>query len=136
MREYDDLLYFEPETIIGGYEELESKEETDGHVKLISYEGSWPTLCSGILTLEIDGKTYVFGPDYKKPKDVEEYYDTFWHSKASCGFWGGDYNRPHTTKSPWVIEIREMPKELVKYSIEISRLLNEKVPWPCCGGCL
>ena len=31
------------------------------HVKFISYTGKYPNLCSGILTLEIDGKEYKFG---------------------------------------------------------------------------
>lgn len=26
------------------------------HVNFVSYTGSWPNLCSGVLTLEIDGK--------------------------------------------------------------------------------
>lgn len=33
----------------------------ESHVKFISYTGKWPNLCSGILTLEIDGKEVQFG---------------------------------------------------------------------------
>lgn len=34
---------------------------TESHVKFISYTGKYPCLCSGILTLEIDGKKVRFG---------------------------------------------------------------------------
>ena len=31
------------------------------NIKFISYTGKWPNLCSGVLTVEIDGKEYKFG---------------------------------------------------------------------------
>lgn len=31
------------------------------HVKFVSYTGRYPNLCSGILTLEIDGENVNFG---------------------------------------------------------------------------
>lgn len=31
------------------------------HVNFVSYTGSYPNLCSGVLTLEIDGKEITFG---------------------------------------------------------------------------
>ena len=31
------------------------------NIKFISYDGTYPTLCSGKLTVEIDGKVVTFG---------------------------------------------------------------------------
>lgn len=31
------------------------------HVEFVSYSGKWPNLCSGELTLEIDGEEVAFG---------------------------------------------------------------------------
>lgn len=136
MRDYQDYLDYEPELLFEELDGMSLTKDTDEHVKFISYDGSWPNQCSGILTLEVDGKTYVFGPDYKKPKDCEVLHDIFWHSTGSCGFMGGDYNEPRITKGPWGINIRKLPKEIQKYAIEISRKINENVDWGCCGGCL
>ena len=43
-------------------------------VKFISYDGELPNLCSGILTLEIEGKTVTFGSNNCCD------YDRFWIS--------------------------------------------------------
>ena len=32
-------------------------------IKFISYTGKYPNLCSGVLTVEINGKEYKFGHD-------------------------------------------------------------------------
>lgn len=41
-----------------------NKNTDSEHVKFISYTGKYPNLCSGILTLEIDGRTIRFGNRY------------------------------------------------------------------------
>ena len=38
---------------------------TKKHVEFISYTGRYPNLCSGILTLRIDGKEVTFGYNYR-----------------------------------------------------------------------
>ena len=48
------------------------------HVKFVSYTGRWPHLCSGVLTLEIDGEEITFGYGVY-PKDEPKYYP-FWSS--------------------------------------------------------
>lgn len=103
---------------------IESKN--NNHVKFISYTGSYPNLCSGVLTLEIDGKTYKFG--------YGEKYNRFWDSGGDCGFtkdWDSYINR-----GEWTINIKELPEELRKYAIEIDKVFNENVEYGCCGGCL
>lgn len=52
-------------------------------VKFIEYDGHYPNLCSGILTLEIEGKTVKFG----NSKGCDYYQ--FWCSGGCCGFRNG-----------------------------------------------
>ena len=53
---------------------VNKKNSNTSRVKFISYTGEYPNLCSGVLTLEIDGKEYKFGHNFltyhydKKPR--------------------------------------------------------------------
>lgn len=47
------------------------------HVEFIKYTGAYPNLCSGILTLKIDGETVTFGSKYRKPTPM---YEKFWYT--------------------------------------------------------
>lgn len=40
---------------------MKKKERPMAKIKFISYDGAYPVLCSGKLTVEIDGKTITFG---------------------------------------------------------------------------
>lgn len=97
-------------------------------VKFISYTGRFPNLCSGILTLEIDGKIVTFGDSFDKSKPN---YRKFWHSggwlncsedEAYCGEWKIDYSL--------------LPECFRKYAAEIDKVFYVNVPCGCCGGCL
>ena len=95
------------------------------NVKFVSYTGSFPNLCSGILTLEIDGVEVKFGSSWKGEVD----YPKFWVSGGGldsdyCAFCG-----------EWVIDARDLPEQYRKYAVEIDRVFNENVEWGCCGGC-
>lgn len=92
-------------------------------IKFISYDGKWPTLCMGTLVVEKDGKQYSM-------KYVLE-------SGGSCGF-NKDYSESYIYKDKWSVCKNDLPKELqndvdVK---EITELVNENIPYGCCGGCL
>lgn len=95
----------------------------ESHVKFISYTGRYPCLCSGILTLEIDGEEVQFG------------YDTlnnpFW---VSGGGLNPDYEG--TYQGEWKIDVDRIPEGYRKYASEIDRVFNENVEWGCCGGCI
>lgn len=93
-------------------------------VKFISYTGRYPNLCSGILTLEIEGNTVTFGPTYKKSQ-----YPDFWASGGNCD-WDGNI-----TSGPWIIDPDALPVEYQAYADEIEEVFNANVPWGCCGGC-
>ena len=43
---------------------VNKKNSNTSRVKFISYTGEYPNLCSGVLTLEIDGKEYKFGHNF------------------------------------------------------------------------
>lgn len=97
------------------------------HVQFISYTGRYPHLCSGRLTLEIDGVKYRFGRDHRNSQ-VGEY----------CSFWfsgGGLDSLYEAYEGEWVIDEAKLPEELRKYAAEIDRVFNANVEHGCCGGC-
>lgn len=104
-----------------------NKENSDKHVKFISYSGEYPCLCMGSLVLEIDGKEWRFG-------NREKNY-SFWSSGGRCGFTNG-YRNSRVETDEWEIEEEDLPEELRKYVDEIDEVFNENVRWGCCGGCL
>lgn len=101
------------------------------HVKFISYTGEYPNLCSGDLTLEIDGEKVVFGNVYDTGmRKREGIHHTFWHSG---GYVGSDYE---AYTGEWKIDVEEIPEEYRKYASEIDKVFNDNVPYGCCGGCI
>ena len=103
-----------------------NKESVTEHVKFISYTGRYPNLCSGDLTLEIDGEKVVFGNGYER-KGV---YMPFW---CSGGYISNDYEA-HVGE--WQIDVSEIPEQYRKYASEIDEAFNVNVPYGCCGGCI
>lgn len=99
------------------------------HVNFVSYTGSYPNLCSGVLTLEIDGKEITFGYGFNS-KD-ESTYRPFWSSGGGLmpnyeGAWQGE----------WQIDVERIPEQFRKYAAEIDQVFNDNVEWGCCGGCI
>lgn len=96
---------------------------TGSHVKFISYNGKYPRLCFGILTLEIDGKKAQFG-----------------YGASNNPFWlsGGGFNPNYegACQREWKIDVNKIPEEYRKYASEIDRVFNENVEWGCCGSCI
>lgn len=93
------------------------------HVEFISYTGEYPCLCSGILTLKIDGKKVRFG--YGTPNTP------FWISGG-----GLSPNYVGAYQGEWKINVDRIPEEYHKYASEIDEVFNDNVPWGCCGGCI
>lgn len=104
---------------------------TDSHVKFISYTGEFPNLCSGILTLEIDGVEYTFGDRYNRPKPE---FKRFWRSGGNVSFDSNWYE--HVKSGEWHINVNDLPEQFRKYAQEIDIVFNENVEWGCCGGCV
>lgn len=86
-------------------------------VKFISYDGKYPCLCYGVLTVEIDGKRY----------DLDNIL-------ISGGL--ADWQADLVLKGPWEIKKDELPDEIKKYAREILKRVNANVPFGCCGGCI
>lgn len=103
-----------------------------GHVKFVSYTGRYPNLCSGDLTLEIDGEIATFGYGFEsedKPK-----YDKFWGSGGCVSF--DEHWNANVDEGPWGINVNRLPEQFRKYATEIDEVFNDNVPWGCCGGCI
>lgn len=91
---------------------VNSNAMQSSHVKFVSYDGKYPSLCFGTLVLEIDGKKVTFG---------EKGYGRFWESSGSVSFSGNS-----VTKGDWIIDVADLPDEYKKYAEEIDRVFNVK----------
>lgn len=98
--------------------------KTKNRVKFISYTGSYPCLCSGELTLEIDGTKHTFGYGH----DCE--FQPFWRSG---GYINSDYE---AVRDEWEINVERLPHQFQDVAEEIDKVFNENVPYGCCGGCI
>lgn len=108
-------------------------------VKFVSYTGRYPNLCSGVLTLEIEGKRVTFGPTSGKLYFGKSYddpdYPSFWES-GGCVRYSEDDRNFLVEQGRWIINKKDIPYQYQKYMKEIRRLFNEYVPYGCCGGCI
>lgn len=113
-------------------------------IKFISYDGAYPVLCSGKLTVEIDGKTVTFGKVRHFPglTTLEEMadYPSFWCSGGSIGF-DDDWNEIVCGGCPWEMSEaggteKDYPPEIWKILPDILAVMNENVRGGCCGGCI
>lgn len=102
---------------------INKNNNTNSHVKFVSYTGSYPALCIGVLTLEIDGEEYIFG-------STESDFDSFWSSG------GGITDNYETFTGEWRIDVDILPEQFRKYATEIDEVFNDNVDWGCCGGCI
>lgn len=98
------------------------------HIEFVSHTGKYPNLCSGVLTLKIDGELHEFG--YGKGR-----HEPFWKSGGECWF-TNDYMDAHVSDAPWSIDVSVLPDKFKSYATEIDEVLNSSVPWGCCGGCI
>ena len=121
-----------------------NRKNTDGRVKFVEYTGSYPNLCSGVLTLEIDGEIVKFGHNYMKydptknifkdePIDKPN-YDGFW-SSGGCVTHDEHWNW-NVAQNEWEIDCEKLPERFWEYASEIDSVFNENVQHGCCGGCI
>lgn len=125
----------------------DKKKTNTSRVKFISYTGGYPNLCSGVLTLEIDGVQYKFGHDYSNyhfDKNGNGYFsdedpehpnfEAFWSSGGSVSHdsnW--NFNVDH---GEWEIDVQGIPEQFRELAAEIDAVFNENVEYGCCGGCI
>lgn len=118
---------------------VNKNKDTTEHVKFISYTGKYPNLCSGVLTLAIDGIEYSFGHDYANyDYGTHSYndnnFDDFWTTGEDCGF-TDDWD-DYCHEREWKINVHELPEQFRQYAAEIDEVFNDNVEYGCCGGCL
>lgn len=110
-------------------------------IQFVSYDGRWPNLCSGVLTVIIDEKKYKFGHssndyDFKNNCYNDNNFNEFWKSGGrilSDEKW--DMWSEH---GEWELsyEPNDYPKEIIELLPDLIKIFNEHVPYGCCGGCL
>ena len=102
------------------------------NIEFISYTGKWPNLCSGILTLKIDGVEKKFGYSYEDDAPVD--YDKFWYTGGCVRFDSAGCSC--IEKGAWQLNENNLPEELEPYGDQLIDIFNKNVEYGCCGGCL
>lgn len=127
---------------------VNKKNSNTSRVKFISYTGEYPNLCSGVLTLEIDGKKYKFGHNfltyhydektqtwiYTDEDPNNPNFNSFW-SSGGCVSHNEDWNW-EVEHNEWEIDVNELPEQFWNVAAEIDSVINANVRWGCCGGCI
>ena len=113
-------------------------------IEFVSYTGAFPCLCSGILTVRVDGKTWHFGYGRGYSVNAQERelvprLPPFWTSGGWCGF-DDDWNED-VGEGPWEMcvspsQLEYYPPEVRERLPDILAVMNENVPFGCCGGCI
>lgn len=98
------------------------------HVEFVSYNGEFPSLCAGILTLNIDGETVTFGCHHNPAKQM---FDRFWFCGGYCNWVTNE-----VVEGEWCVCVDELPEQYRSYADEICELMNANIPHGCCGGCI
>jgi hypothetical protein len=112
------------------------------NIEFVSYDGAYPNLCSGKLTVKIDGKEVSFGYatkswSWEKEEDLAE-YPRFWCSGGSVSF-DEDWNEEVISYCDWEMSSpneKDYPPEIWKLLPDILEVMNENVAGGCCGGCV
>lgn len=84
-------------------------------IEFVSYDGKYPNLCSGTLTLKADNKFYRLKYALRSGGGLGEGYVPYFGA--------------------WDVDIDALPDELKDYHNDIVKCVNENVEYGCCGGC-
>lgn len=107
-------------------------------IEFVSYNGSYPNLCSGKLTVKIDGKEISFGATEIFEKDTTPAdYPRFWCSGGSISF-DKNWHEHVNSHCDWEMtgSEKDYPPEIWKILPDILKVMNENVDGGCCGGCV
>lgn len=91
--------------------------KTKDRVEFISYDGEFPNLCRGELVLKIDGE--IVRLDRCLCSGGSVWFDSDWMEHIETG--------------EWTVNVPEKYEYLEN---EITEVVNENVPYGCCGGCV
>ena len=89
-------------------------------VDFVSYDGRYPCLCSGTLILRIDG--------------MEVSLEGYLVSGGHCYWNSENVGLGKVTRGKW--RLHNLPEEYEHCRDEILKVVNDNVPYGCCGGCL
>ena len=112
------------------------------NIEFVSYNGAYPNLCSGKLTVKIDGKEVSFGQttkfwSWEKDEDLAD-YPSFWCSGGGVGF-NDDWSEIVDSFCDWEMSSpseKDYSPEIWKLLPDILKVMNENVEGGCCGGCV
>jgi hypothetical protein len=90
-------------------------------IEFVSYDGEYPNLCSGVLTILVDGVK----------RELPEHCLV----SGGCVFFDDDWN-DYVVEGDWCLSDWNFPEDLEPYREEILKIVNENVPKGCCGGCV
>lgn len=102
------------------------------NIEFVSYTGKFPNLCTGDLTLRIDGEDVVFD-NKSNPR--------FWTSGGRCYMTHEDYG-DYVYRDKWeLIDVEHLEDLDPKYIDMLDDMLdvmntNNNTQYGCCGGCL
>jgi hypothetical protein len=86
-------------------------------VEFVSYDGAYPCLCSGTLSLLVEGKPVELKHCLVSGGGITEGYEGTYEGEWSVWLYG---------KNEWLEEYKE----------EIESVVNANIEWGCCGGCI
>ena len=124
------------------------KATSGKRIEFIDYNGKYPNLCRGVLTVLIDGEKYKFGHNFSNYHKVDDKwvftdedpdkpnYPEFWTSGGHISF-DKDWNA-EIESGPWeynedLDDYKEFTPELIE---ELIMIFNSNVSYGCCGGCI
>jgi hypothetical protein len=85
-------------------------------IEFVSYDGKYPNLCSGTLTIKVDGKKMS---DHCLRSGGSVWFDKDWSE--------------HVEDGPWGVTFEGLTKE---ENDVLTELVNDNVRRGCCGGCV
>lgn len=88
----------------------------------VSYNGTYPNLCSGTLVVEIEDRVWRF-PSYCLSSGGSVWFSSGWEEHVEYG--------------PWTIT--EFPEDFPDCPYlrdAVQRAVNDSIQWGCCGGCI
>jgi len=126
-----------------------NRKNNSNRVEFVSYDGKYPNLCRGILTVKIDGEIVKFGHNYSNSHWNDELnkftftdedinnpnYDSFWTSGGEITH-DGHWNDIEVHEEEWNINVDNLDPKFWDIVDELDQIINENVPYGCCGGCV
>lgn len=131
-KEFNNLTIEEMCDLMCGKPEKDYEDEDEPIVEFVSYDGSYPNLCSGTLLVKIDGKPCNLGNCLISGGCTGFTVD--WDAYIEYGEWT-IYTEDIVDRLPE--KYRNASQEEFDNLIgKIAEVVNENVPAGCCGGCI